>query len=138
MSNMNKRTEEPVELKTEEPKEKPVTKNRAWIGKLSFVMSGDVFSKESFVKLFPFVLYIVLLLMIYITNVYVAEDMSREISRYNRLSEERYVEYIYLKSEITALTKQSNLAKMLKSTGIKESVDPFKKIVVEKEGGADD
>lgn len=138
MSNMNRKTEEPVELKIEEPKEKPVTKNRAWIGKLSFVMSGDVFSKESAVKLFPFVLYIVLLLMIYITNVYVAEDMSREISRYNRLSEERYVEYIYLKSEITSLTKQSNLAKMLKNTGIKESVDPFKKIVVEKEGGADD
>ena len=138
MSNMNRKTEGPVELKIEEPKEKPVTKNRAWIGKLSFVMSGDVFSKESFVKLFPFVLYIVLLLMIYITNVYVAEDMSREISRYNRLSEERYVEYIYLKSEITALTKQSNLAKMLKNIGIKESVDPFKKIVVEKEGGADD
>lgn len=138
MSNMNRKTEEPVELKIEEPKEKPVTKNRAWIGKLSFVMSGDVFSKESFVKLFPFVLYIVLLLMIYITNVYVAEDMSREISRYNRLSEERYVEYIYLKSEITSLTKQSNLAKMLKNIGIKESVDPFKKIVVEKEGGADD
>lgn len=138
MSNMNRKTEEPVELKIEEPKEKPVIKNRAWIGKLSFVMSGDVFSKESAVKLFPFVLYIVLLLMIYITNVYVAEDMSREISRYNRLSEERYVEYIYLKSEITSLTKQSNLAKMLKNIGIKESVDPFKKIVVEKEGGADD
>ena len=70
MSNMNRKTEEPVELKIEEPKEKPVTKNRAWIGKLSFVMSGDVFSKESFVKLFPFVLDIVLLLMIYIKLMY--------------------------------------------------------------------
>ena len=75
--------------------------------------------------------------MIYITNVYVAEDVSREIARYNRLSEERYVEYIYLKSEVTSVTKQSNLAKLLKGNGIKESVDPFKKIVV-KEGGSDD
>lgn len=138
MSNLNKRNEELVELKDEEPKEKPVAKSYAWIGKLSYVMSGDVFSKESVVKLFPFVLYVVLLLMIYITNVYVAEDVSREISRYNRLSEERYVEYIYLKSEITNITKQSNLAKMLNNTGIKESVDPFKKIIVEKEGGGND
>lgn len=138
MSNMNKRNEEAVEHKVEESQEKPVTKSYAWIEKLSYVMSGDVFSKESVVKMFPFVLYIVLLLMIYITNIYIAEDMSREISRYNRLSEERYVEYIYLKSEITSITKQSNLAKMLKNTGIKESVDPFKKIVVEKEGGDDD
>lgn len=138
MRGLNKRNEEFVEVVDEEPKEKPVSKSYAWIEKLSYVMSGDVFSKESVVKLFPFVLYVVLLLMMYITNVYVAEDMSREIARYNRLSEERYVEYIYLKSEITGITKQSNLAKMLKSTGIKESVDPFKKIVVMEEGGRDD
>lgn len=138
MSGLNKKAEGQVEIKGEEPKEKPAAKDYAWVGKLSFVMSGDIFSKESVVKLFPFVLYIVLLLMVYITNVYVAEDVSREISRYNRLSEERYVEYIYLKSEITSITKQSNLAKMLKNTGIKESVDPFKKIVAEREGGVDD
>lgn len=137
MSNMNKRTEDKVVLRNEEPQEKPDSKSYAWIEKLSFVMSGAVFSKESVVRLFPFVLYVVLLLMIYITNVYVAEDVSREIARYNRLSEERYVEYIYLKSEVTSVTKQSNLAKLLKGNGIKESVDPFKKIVV-KEGGSDD
>ena len=48
---------------------------------VSDIMGGDVLSKDSFVNLFPFFLYIVLLSMIYITNVYVAEDMSREIAR---------------------------------------------------------
>lgn len=138
MRGLNKRREEVVAVNNEEPQEKPVVKDYAWIEKLSFVMSGAVFSRESVIKLFPFILYVVLLLMIYITNVYIAEDMSREIARYTRLSEERYVEYIYIKSEITSVTKQSNLAKMLRDTGIKESVDPFKKIVVEKEGGNDD
>lgn len=137
MTNSNKRIVEEVIVKNEE-QQTPDTKNAVWVEKVSYVMSGAVFSKETVVKSFPFILYVVFLLMLYIGNVYVAEDISREISRYNRLSEERYVEYIYLKSEVTSITKQSNLAKMLKNTGIKESVDPFKKIVVEVEGGDDD
>lgn len=137
MTNSNKRIVEEVVVKNED-QQTPDTKNAVWVEKVSYVMSGAVFSKETVVKSFPFILYVVFLLMLYIGNVYVAEDISREISRYNRLSEERYVEYIYLKSEVTSITKQSNLAKMLKNTGIKESVDPFKKIVVEVEGGDDD
>lgn len=137
MTNSNKRIVEEVVVKNEEQQTSD-TKNAVWVEKVSYVMSGAVFSKETVVKSFPFILYVVFLLMLYIGNVYVAEDISREISRYNRLSEERYVEYIYLKSEVTSITKQSNLAKMLKNTGIKESVDPFKKIVVEVEGGDDD
>lgn len=137
MSNNNKRIVEEVVVKNEEQQTSDV-KNAVWVEKVSYVMSGAVFSKEAVVRSFPFILYVVFLLMLYIGNIYVAEDISREISRYNRLSEERYVEYIYLKSEVTSITKQSNLAKMLKNTGIKESVDPFKKIVVKVEGGDDD
>ena len=39
---------------------------------------------------------------------------------------------------ITKITKQSNMADMLKSKGIKESVEPLKRIVVTKEGGRDE
>ena len=138
MGNLNKRTKEEVVISNDESCDESKTKTFGWISKVSYVMSGAVFSKEAVVKSFPFILYVVFLLMLYIGNIYVAEDISREISRFNRLSEERYVEYIYLKSEVTSITKQSNLARMLKNTGIKESVDPFKKIVVPKEGGEDD
>ena len=102
------------------------------------IMGGDIFSKDSFVNLFPFFLYIVLLSMLYITNVYVAEDMSRETARLNRKVEDLHVEYVYLQSEITKITKQSNMANMLRNKGIKESVEPLKKIVVVKEGGPDE
>lgn len=102
------------------------------------IMGGDIFSKDGFVNLFPFFLYIVLLSMLYITNVYVAEDMSRETARLNRKVEDLHVEYVYLQSEITKITKQSNMADMLKSKGIKESVEPLKRIVVTKEGGRDE
>ena len=99
------------------------------------IMGGDIFTKDGFVSLFPFLFYIVFLSMFYITNVYIAEDMSREIARLNRKVEDLHVEYVYLKSEITKVTKQSNMAVMLKDKGIKESVEPLRRIVVEKEGG---
>ncbi len=102
------------------------------------VMGGDIFSKDGFVNLFPFFLYVVLLLMVYITNIYIAEDVSRDIEKTNRRVEDLHVEYVYLKSEITKITKQSNMANMLKDKGIKESVDPLRKIVVEKKGGCDE
>ena len=105
---------------------------------VSDIMGGDVLSKDSFVNLFPFFLYVVLLSMIYITNVYVAEDMSRAIARLNRKAEDLHVEYVYLQSEITKVTKQSNMVDMLKNKGIKESVEPLKKIVVREKGGADE
>ena len=40
-----------------------------------------------------------------------------------------------IKRIITKVTKQSNMAVMLKDKGIKESVEPLRRIVVEKEGG---
>lgn len=95
------------------------------------VMGGTFLSKDSVIQLFPFILYVVFLLMLNITNTYIAEDMSREVARLERQAEELHVEYIYLRSEVTKLTKQSNLAKILKDRGIKESVDPLKKIVIE-------
>ncbi len=102
------------------------------------IMGGDFFSKDGFVNLFPFFLYIVLLSMLYITNVYIAEDMGRETVRLERKAEDLRVEYVYLQSEITKITKQSNMVDMLKAKGIKESVEPLKKIVVVKEGGRDE
>ena len=99
------------------------------------VMGGDVFSKDGFVGLFPFVFYIVFLSMLYITNIYIAEDMSREIAGLNRKVEDLHVEYVYLESEITKITKQSNMVDMLKNKAIRESVEPLRKIVVDEKGG---
>lgn len=109
------------------------------VGKVvSDVMGGAMFSKDNFVSLFPFLFYVVGLLILYITNVYIAEDVSRDIDKLNRKAEDLHVEYVFLESEITKITMQSNLAKMLKDKGIKESVEPLKKIVVKKEGGVDE
>ena len=64
-------------------------------GKGSFFnnfLGGDVFSKETVVRQLPFILYVVLLLMLYISNTYLAEDMRLEIKNKNRLLENKRVE----------------------------------------------
>ena len=121
-----------------EVEEKPKKKSSKVNKLIADIMGGDIFSKDGFVGLFPFFVYIVFLSMLYITNVYIAEDVSRDIAKSNRRIEDLHVEYVYLKSEITKITKQSNMVNMLKYKGIKESVEPLRKIVVEKEGGRDE
>ncbi len=93
-------------------------------------LGGDVFSKKTVIKQLPFVLYVVFLLMLYITNTYIAEDINREVLTKTKHLEDLHVEYIYNKSEIIRMTKQSELAKVLKDKGIKESVEPLKKITI--------
>lgn len=138
MSNLNKRIEPEVEdIKTaEEPKSKKKSRrNGKTNSTITEIMEGNMLKKEGFINFFPFLLYIVFLSMLYITNVYLAEDMSRESAQLKKKVENLHVEYVYLKSEITSLTKQSNMVRMLEKKGIKESVDPLKKIIVAKEGG---
>lgn len=94
-------------------------------------LGGDVFSKDSVVRQLPFILYVVVLLMIYISNTYIAEDMKVDIKRTSKILEDRKVEYIRLQSEITMKTRQSELSKMLKKKGIKETVEPVRRIVVQ-------
>lgn len=99
------------------------------------VLRGDLLVNEKFIKLFPFLMYVVFLLMLCIANTYIAEDVNREIARLNREKENLYVEYVYYKSELTKSTTQSNLARKLQKKGIKESIVPLRKIVQENEGG---
>ncbi len=93
-------------------------------------LGGDIFTKKTVAKQLPFVIYVVVLLMLYITNTYIAEDVNSELMVQNRVLENKHVEYVYNKSEITKLTKQSQLVKLLKDRGIKESVEPLKKITI--------
>lgn len=93
-------------------------------------IGGDLFTKKTVTNQIPFIIYLVGLAMAYITNTYVAEDVNSELMIQNRVLESKHVEYIYNKSEITKLTKQSQLVKQLKNKEIKESVEPLKKITI--------
>ena len=115
----------------EKPK-KSKGKNSGKGGKtLMTVFGGTYLVNRGFAKQFPFMVYVTILLMILITNTYVAEEKSREITQTTKKLNDLQVEYVQLKSAIMESSKQSVLARKLKGTGIKETIEPLKRINIE-------
>ena len=96
------------------------------------VLSGNIFSKEEVVKHLPFFFFMAFLALVYIANGYLAEDTVRQLSKTDSELKELRSEYITTKSNLMHKSKQSEVAEMLKEKGLglKESIEPPKKIVV--------
>lgn len=92
------------------------------------VIGGTFLIREAFAKQFPFMVYVTVLLMIIITNTYIAEDTTRQIAATTKKLSDLHVEYVQLRSSIMQASKQSVLARKLGDSGIKESVDPLRRI----------
>ncbi len=97
------------------------------------VLGGGFMNRSGFVKWLPYIVFVAMLAIFYIANIYVAESKKREIENLTKeLKEVRY-NYLNTKSELMYLSKQSQLVDRLKSKGIRESLTPPKKLVMEKE-----
>lgn len=92
------------------------------------VLGGRFLVKEKFTKQFPFIVYITILLMIIITNTYIAEEKNRQLTQATRRLNDLQVEYIQVKSAIMEASKQSVLTKKLSGSGLKQAVEPLKRI----------
>lgn len=109
-------------------------KNTKKIGNgLTSILSGSFLTKEKLSDLFAFFVYVAILLMVLISNTYLAEQRTREITQDARLLNDLQVKHLQLRSEIMQNSKQSVLAKRLAPTGIKETSDPLKRITTEKQ-----
>lgn len=95
------------------------------------VLGGGFIERSQLIKQLPFMIYVTLLLMLLINNTYTAERRNREIAAYTKQLNDLTVEYVQLKSAIMQASKQSVLAKKLAGTGLKEPVEPLKRINVE-------
>jgi len=94
-------------------------------------LGGEKLAESTF-RLFPFVLFISFLAFIYIANNYYAERKIRNISKIQKELKEIKYEHISTKSKLMQISKQSQIAKKMESTGIKESTEPVKIIKVKK------
>jgi hypothetical protein len=82
------------------------------------------FTHRMMVKNVPFFLFLALLAVIYIYNGHYADKSVRNISKaQNQLKELQY-EYKTLKSEVMFRSKESELAKVVQSFGLKELTAP--------------
>ena len=83
------------------------------------------------IKYLPYILYVFVLLLFYIGNNHFAEKSVRKIDRLEREVEDLRADYTTLKAEYMLSGKQSEVAKTVSSIGLKESLEPPNKIVVE-------
>jgi hypothetical protein len=96
------------------------------------VLGGEFLMHEKARKQFAFVFFLAGLALVYIANSYYAERTSREIDALNRELKELHYSYISSKSQLMQESKQSELARKLRNSGLKESVEPVKRLVDDK------
>lgn len=82
------------------------------------------------VKHLPKILFAVALGLLYISNTHYAEKTVREINTTQAEVEDLRADYTTLKADLMFASKQSEVARKVKSLGLKESLTPPYKIVV--------
>lgn len=80
----------------------------------------------------PKILFVLFLGLVYIGNTHYAEQTVRKINLMQVEVEDLRADYTTLKSDLMFGSKQSEVAKKVKSIGLKESLNPPYKVVVEK------
>jgi hypothetical protein len=119
---------EPQQEDAPQPKKK--VKRKLGLG-IKSVLDGNFLTRDKVIGLLPFLGFVTIIGVLLIFNSNHADKTIIEISKTKRLNEELRYEYIVTKSKLMQLSRQSQLAKTLASTGLKESTIPPKKILIE-------
>ena len=91
------------------------------------IIIGEFFSRDSFFKTIPFLGYLTIIAIVYISNTYYAEKTFRQIEKTKIELKELRFQYISSKSELMFYSKQTKIAKRVINTGLKETtIPPFK------------
>jgi Tfp pilus assembly protein PilO len=94
--------------------------------------ADNILTHEKAIEFLPYIFLLAFLAMLFIANSYYAEKTIREIDHVSNELKELRSEYITTKSDLMVISKQSQVAKMAASLGIRESVVPPKKLIIRK------
>jgi len=83
------------------------------------------------VQYLPKILFVLALSLLYIGNTHHAEKTVREINHAQSEVEDLRADYTTLKADVMFASKQSEVARRVKELGLKESINPPFKIVVD-------
>jgi hypothetical protein len=92
------------------------------------VLGGDYLSKSSVLNNVPFMLYLAVLVMFYISNTYNTERMYKQIEKTTTELKELRYQYITARSALMFSSRLSELNKTAQAIGLKETVIPPSKI----------
>lgn len=120
-------------FKTEEIKQGKAQKkkNNFFFKYIRPILDGSFISREKTEKNFPFIFYIILLIILFISNTFRAQDTQREINKTKKEVTALRIKSIYMKSQLMESTTPTKMADLVKNLGLKESEVPPQKIHVE-------
>lgn len=103
-------------------------------GSIKDLLDGSLIANDFIVKQLPYIVFLVILAFIYIANRYHAEKVVRASIELTQEISDLRAEAITTSSELMLISKQSEVARLVekRGLGLKESVEPPKKIIIEK------
>jgi hypothetical protein len=114
------------------PRKNPITRKN--VGKsVHSMLDGTFLTRDKFMRAMPFLVFLMILGVIYISNIFNVERTKRQIDNLEEELRELRYEYISSRSKLMYESKPSEIVIKLKETGIGESMDPPKKIMVSAE-----
>lgn len=127
----NELTEGEVEQEVQpEPKQEKAELPRNF---LTALFTDGVITKEAATEMLPFIIYVAFLGMIYIGNQNFAVKHIRDIDKTSKEVKELSWDFKTLKAELMQKSTQTEVAKKVDTLGLKEPVEPPKKIIISNE-----
>lgn len=131
MSATNQAKQTVQEVKVEPVREKPAPSKRNWLYE-SLDLSRWV-HHQTIIRNLPFVFFLATIAIVYIANAHYAEKNVRELNLIEKKMNEMRWEYMTTKSELENISKQSEVARLVEPSGLKELSEPPKKIIARKD-----
>jgi len=120
-------------LKDEPKVESKEAKGKGVFAGLERRLKLETYFEDGFpIKNVPKILFVMLIGLLYISNTHYADKTTRDINKAQTEVEDLRADYTTLKSDMMFASKQSEVARRVKELGLKESMKPPFKIVVEK------
>jgi len=113
------------------PAKQPKSKGKSSGGKVKSILEGSFLVRNKVIGLLPFLVFLTGIGLLYIFNSNYANRTIISISKTKKQIEEQRFEYINTKSKLMQTTRQTEIAKRLQNSGLKESKIPPRKILIE-------
>jgi len=111
-------------------KDKKIKKKNFFIKYVKPILDGRFISRENTVRNFPFIFYVIILIILFISNTFRAHDTQRRINNTKEEVKTLKIKSIYMKSQLMESTRPTKMAKMVKKLGLKEPKTPPQRIIV--------
>lgn len=95
------------------------------------LLTEGVISKQAATDMLPFIIFIAFLGMVYIGNRHFAENNIRTIDKLGKEVKELSWDFKTTKADLMLKSTQTEVAKLVDTLGLKESVEPPNKIVIQ-------